>query len=111
MLLIMNHCCNLFCHNCNYDLECSANISVFQQLYNIETIDFTPIARNLVNMYSNEQQLGCTQQKDMKANKQQQQQLISYKQLCMIQARENFLTFPNTRLGRLVPFSTFSSLL
>ena len=27
----------------------------------------------------------------------------------MIQARDNFLTFPNTRLGRLVPFSTFSS--
>ena len=76
MSLIMNHCCNLFCHNCNYDLERSANSSEFQQLYDIETIDFTPIARNLVNMYTNEQQIGCKQHKDMNANK-QQKQLIS----------------------------------
>ena len=50
MSLIMNHCCNLFCRNCNYDLERTANSSEFQQLYDIETIDFTPIARNLVDI-------------------------------------------------------------
>ena len=52
MSLIMNHCCNLFCHNCIYDSERSANSSEFQQLYDIETIDFTPIARNLVNIFT-----------------------------------------------------------
>ena len=75
----------------------------------VNSNNFTP--RNLVNMYRHEQQIGCKQQKDIEGKQTTKTTDYVYKQLCMIQARENFLTFPNTRLGRLVPFSTFSSLL